>query len=198
MTDAQYFMGIDGGGSTVRVAIITPEMQLCGETHGSTANPGVVGTAAATHTIRAAMHDALTVAQLTPAQIAAVGIGVAGAAAHHSADWLREIVADVTPNAHIVPSADFEIALVGALGERRGVLLLAGTGSVAYGVNEMGETALVSGWGYLLDDAGSGYWIGKQALNAVVRAGDRRGPETALVARILEHLGRILLDAIKN
>ncbi|MCD4686091.1 MAG: hypothetical protein K8S97_09165 [Anaerolineae bacterium] len=189
MTDAQYFMGIDGGGSTVRVAIITPEMQLCGEAHGGTANPGVVGANTAMHTIRTALHDALTAAQLTPAQIAAVGIGVAGAAAHHSADWLRDVVAGVTPDAHIIPSADFEIALVGALGERRGVLLLAGTGSLAYGANAAGHTALVGGWGYLLDDAGSGYWIGKQALNAVARARDGRSPDTALVEHILSHFG---------
>lgn len=189
MTGTQYCMGIDGGGSTVRVAITTPEMQICGEAQGSTANPSVVGAEVAAQTIRMAMQDALTAAQLTSTHIAAVGIGVAGAAAHHSATWLREVITGVIPNTIIVPSADFEIALVGALGERHGVLVLAGTGSLVYGVNAAGETALVGGWGYIIDDAGSGYWIGRSALEVMARVGDGRGPNTALVQRILDHLG---------
>jgi N-acetylglucosamine kinase-like BadF-type ATPase len=134
------------------------------------------------------MREALHSAGLRPGQIAAVGIGIAGAAARHSADWLREVTSGVTPQAQIVPSADYEIALVGALGERRGVLVLAGTGSLAYGVNDAGEAALVGGWGYLLDDKGSGYWIGQQGLQAVIQAEDGRGPETSLT--------RILLGAL--
>ena len=128
-------------------------------------------------------------ADLLPDQIAAVGIGVAGAAAHHSAEWLRTVVAAVMPQAAIIPSADFEIALVGAVGKREGVLVLAGTGSLAYGVNAAHETALVGGWGYLLDDAGGGYWLGIHALEAVARAGDGRGPQTSLSAVLLGSLG---------
>ncbi len=182
---SRYLIGIDGGGSTVRVVVTTPDLRIVGEGHGTTANPAIVGAEAAAGRIQDAVRAALASAGLDAGQIAAVGIGVAGAAAHHSADWLRCVVAGVTPDAQIVPSADFEIALVGALGERRGVLLLAGTGSLAYGVNAAGKTALVGGWGYLIDDAGSGYWIGKQALDAVARAGDGRGPETALTEILL-------------
>ena len=161
-----YYMGIDGGGSTVRVVIVTPDLTICGQSEGPTVNPGVVGSENAANTIRQAMRTALKSANLTADQIAAVGIGVAGAAAYHSADWLRAVVGAVTPQARIVPSADFEIALVGALGQREGVLVLAGTGSLAYGVNAAGETALVGGWGYLLDDAGSGYWIGHPGIGS--------------------------------
>lgn len=180
-----YVMGIDGGGSTIRVVITTPDLTVCGQSEGPTANPGLVGIETAARTIQDAMHAALASAALTPDQIAAVGIGVAGAAAYHSAGWLRDVVAAVTPQAQIVPSADFEIALVGAIGRREGVLVLAGTGSLAYGVNAAGRTALVGGWGYLLDDAGSGYWIGIRALGAVVRAADGRGPHTVLTPVLL-------------
>ncbi len=184
-----YYMGIDGGGSTVRVVIMTQDLTICGQSEGTTANPGVVGKESAASTIHQAMRAALDMAGLMADQIAAVGIGVAGAAAHHSADWLRAIVEAVTPQAQIVPSADFEIALVGALGQREGVLVLAGTGSLAYGVTAAGDTALVGGWGYLLDDAGSGYWIGIRALEAVVRAADGRGPRTTLTSEMLTALG---------
>lgn len=96
-------------------------------------------------TIQNAVRAALDAAGVSHERVAVVGIGVAGAAASHSAGWLREVVSGVTPGARVVPSADYEIALVGALGRRRGVLILAGTGSLAYGVNARGRSALAGG-----------------------------------------------------
>ena len=183
----QYVMGIDGGGSGVRAVIVTPSLELRGEGRSTTANPGVVGEAQAMENIRAAMRAALQAADLPPDAVAAVGLGIAGASIYHynAADWLREVVRGVLPSARVVPSSDFEIALVGALGQRQGLLVLAGTGSLAYGVNAAGEAALVGGWGYLLDDAGSGYWLGLCGLRAVVHADDGQGLPTALTERLL-------------
>jgi glucosamine kinase len=189
VTTGSYVMGIDGGGSTVRVAITTPELTIRGQASGPTANPSVVGRDAAAETIRAAMRSALRSADLSPEQINAVGIGIAGAAASHSEAWLREVVTAVTPHARLALSADYETALVGAIGQRCGVLVLAGTGSFAYGVNVKGETALVGGWGYLIGDEGSGYWLGSEGLRAVVRALDGRGPMTTLTTALLSALG---------
>lgn len=189
MTDLRYVMGVDGGGSTVRVAITTPDLHIVGEARGASANPVTVGAKTAARTIQDAMRAAMQAAGATPQQIAAVALGIAGAPSLYSADWVRAVAAGVLPDAVIVPSADFEIALVGALGQRCGVLLLAGTGSFAYGVNAAGETALVGAWGYLIDDAGSGYWIGMRAIEAVARAADGRGPQTALTTRLLAHWG---------
>ncbi len=183
-----YVMGIDGGGSAVRVAVLAADLTICGQSTGPTTNPSVVGRDAARRTIQAAMREALGASALLPGQIAAVGIGVAGAAMTHAEDWLRAVVAEVTPQARVVPSADYEIALVGAHGERRGVLVLAGTGSLAYGVNAAGESALVGGWGYLLGDEGGGFWIGLEGLRAAVRGVEGRGPATALSGLLLEAL----------
>jgi N-acetylglucosamine kinase-like BadF-type ATPase len=187
-----WVMGIDGGGSHLRVAVVTPDLHTVAESQAGTANPVVIGPDAARLTIQATIRAALEAARLRPAQIAAVGIGIAGAAPCHSASaipWLQEVVHAVLPDAVVVPSADYEIALVGALGKRLGVLVLAGTGSLAYGVNAAGESALAGAWGYLLDDAGSGYWLGRQALEAIARAADGRGPQTALSDAVLGALG---------
>ena len=170
-----YVMGIDGGGSTIRVVIVTPDLTILGQSEGSTVNPSVVGHDTATIRIQKAMREALATANLLPDQIAAVGVGIAGASVSHSGGWLSEVIAPVfaqSPSTRIVLSADYEIALVGAMGERRGVLILAGTGSLAYGINAAGESALVGGWGYLLGDEGSGYWIGLEGLRAIIRADD--------------------------
>jgi N-acetylglucosamine kinase-like BadF-type ATPase len=165
-------MGIDGGGSTIRVAIVRDDLAVVGESIGATVNPSVIGHASSAERIRETMRTALANAGVSPEQIAAVGIGIAGAAAEHSATWLREVASPVLPSAQIVPSNDLEIALVGARGERRGILILAGTGSAAYGVNDAGESLLVGGWGYLLGDEGSGYWIGMEALREIARHED--------------------------
>src|SRR6185295_19261309 len=64
---------------------------------------------------------------------------------------------------------------------------IAGTGSIAYGRNAQGEAARAGGWGHMIGDEGSGYWIGREALAAVMRAADGRGPLTGLTYDVLEH-----------
>ncbi|MCZ7540918.1 MAG: hypothetical protein M5U29_13630 [Anaerolineae bacterium] len=84
-----YVMGIDGGGSRLRVAVLARDLTILGESQGPTASPVVAGPDAAAETIRAGMRAALAAAGLRPEQIAAVGIGIAGALPRYSEGWLR-------------------------------------------------------------------------------------------------------------
>ncbi|MCI8590284.1 MAG: ATPase [Clostridiales bacterium] len=84
---------------------------------------------------------------------------------------------------------DHEIALYGALSGKPGCALISGTGSICFGRNEKGETARSGGWGHLIDDGGSGYALGRDALAAAVRQWDGRGEETCLSQMILDTLG---------
>ncbi|MBC6935521.1 MAG: hypothetical protein DWB42_06740 [Chloroflexi bacterium] len=186
-------VGIDGGGSTVRAVVMDENLFILGQSSGGAVNPNLVGRDAAAETIRTVVRLALANASLAPEQIGAVGIGVAGADAAHSGDWLRETVRDVLPDAAVAASSDHEIALAGAFGERRGILVLAGTGSLACGANAAGDYVRVGGWGYLLGDEGSGFWLGLEGLRAVARAADGRSRKTGLTAALLERLG--LADA---
>jgi len=70
-----------------------------------------------------------------------------------------------------------------------GVVVIAGTGTIAYGMNARGETAKASGWGYLLGDEGGGFWIAKQAIAAACRAYDGLGEATALTPLLLQAAG---------
>jgi len=81
------------------------------------------------------------------------------------------------------------VALVAGVGDAPGIVIICGTGSIAYGRNTPNEAARSGGWGHLLGDEGSGYWIGCRALRAVARAADGRGPATTLSARVLAHFG---------
>jgi glucosamine kinase len=179
------YLGIDGGGSNLRLAVVDDNLNVLVEAQRETANPSSIGRDAA----KMLIQDAIREIALKSPPIRAVGIGIAGAAKSHSADWLREVVEEVLPHARVVPSSDMEIALVGANGERRGVLILAGTGSVAYGINEAGEELQVGGWGYLLGDEGGGYWIGMEALRTISHTLDgTHDYDSSLYGRIMDEL----------
>ncbi|MEO0560604.1 MAG: BadF/BadG/BcrA/BcrD ATPase family protein, partial [Chloroflexota bacterium] len=149
MTDDKLYMGIDGGGSTLRVGVYTASITRVNDTVVPlSVNPSVVDRALAQERIRTAVREMLDGLPGGASAIEAAGIGVAGADEYHARDWLIETLEAVLPSSHIVPSSDYEIALVGGRGERYGVLLLAGTGCVAYGVNRDGQARRLGGWGY--------------------------------------------------
>ena len=181
------FMGIDGGGSVLRVAIVDAALSSLAQVVRATANPRVIGYEAAAALIRDAMLEALA---RTTVPIEAVGIGVAGASADHSGDWLREVVHVVLPGVPVAASSDALIALAGAQGGWHGAMVLAGTGSVAIAIGPHGDVVQTGGWGYLLGDEGSGYWLGLEALRACTRWQDGAAPEAA-------RLGQTVLNAIR-
>ncbi|MBX3194605.1 MAG: hypothetical protein KF727_05840 [Microbacteriaceae bacterium] len=88
----------------------------------------------------------------------------------------------LTSAGQVLLAHDSVTSYLGALGDARGAVVAAGTGVVTLAVGAA-AVARVDGWGYLIGDAGSGYWIGRAALDAVMRAHDGRGPATALTAR---------------
>jgi glucosamine kinase len=87
-----------------------------------------------------------------------------------------KIVAEIIPG-EIQVVGDMEIALAAAFGGGPGVIVIAGTGSIAYGRDAKGRTARAGGWGFAVSDEGSAYWIGRAAVSAVLRASDRVGDD---------------------
>ena len=164
------WIGIDGGGTSLRVVIVDDDLYEIASATGEGVNPNTVGLDTAQNRIRQLVRNVLKQGGLH--SVDGVAIGIAGASNEHSADWLRQTLQPVLPEAAIVPSSDMEIALVGARGRLDGILLLAGTGSVAFGISPDGQQQRIGGWGYLLGDEGSGYWIGMQALQSLTRSFD--------------------------
>jgi glucosamine kinase len=115
----------------------------------------------------------------------AVTAGVSGLTeAEQDATALHTLIADGRI-AQIVVAHDSVTSFLGALGDRRGAVVAAGTGVVTLAVGAT-RVARVDGWGHIMGDAGSGYWIGRAALDAVMRAHDGRGPATALTDPVRE------------
>ncbi len=190
----QYVIGVDGGGTKTQAVLLDPEGRMLGRGFGGAANPSTAGLEAAGAAlccaVRESLHEAARLVNPLPSvqDVAAIGLGVAGATDQQ--DWLRAVAAQIAPGAlAVLARHDAEIALVGALGGLRGIVLIAGTGSVAYGVNAAGESALVGGWGFMLDDEGSGFAIGRAALRAYLRVCDGRAAPSPLSETLAARLG---------
>jgi len=177
------YLGVDGGGSSLRVVLADEQMHVLAQIERGTANPSSIGKEAAASLLHATIDETLKKADKTADDVTSVALGVAGTARLQS--WVHNVAYGKLPNSFIVPSTDFEIALVGARGEHFGVLILAGTGSVAFGVNAKGDNIQVGGWGYLLGDEGSGYWMGMEALKALTRSFDKCPRDDMEAASIL-------------
>jgi N-acetylglucosamine kinase-like BadF-type ATPase len=93
------------------------------------------------------------------------------------------------PSEHVAIESDARIALEGAFKGSAGIILIAGTGSIAFGKTQEGEVFRVGGWGRVLGDEGSGYSIGRDALNLVTRNLDGRGKETLLTKLVADRFG---------
>jgi N-acetylglucosamine kinase-like BadF-type ATPase len=178
------YMGIDGGGSGLRVIVTGADLTIRAEVHGEAVNPNTVGRELAAGRIQTAIRTATSQVN-EPVQ--AVGIGVAGAS--DSQDWLEAVVRGALPGTRVAAAWDLDIALVGAHAGEPGLLLLAGTGSCALGVNRAGVRVKCGGWGYLIGDEGSGYWLGAEALRLTAAALDGRAPTGQLVNATLDRLG---------
>jgi N-acetylglucosamine kinase-like BadF-type ATPase len=190
-----YFMGIDGGGSTLRIAITDDSLKVLTTYHGSSANPNIIGHDAAVTHVQSGIQQALQQAKLSSQDITAVGIGIAGASNLHSETWLIDCVQPALHHTLLIPSSDLEIALVGALNQRHGILVLAGTGSAILGRSPDGQLLQLGGWGYLLDDDSSGYSIGLEAIKRIIQDFEQNYAEfvdyqdSSLNLKILDHLG---------
>ncbi len=116
-------------------------------------------------------------------------VGMAGAGRERDFRAMQRILRRIGRARENLVTHDALIALVAGAGEQYGVVLIVGTGATAYGVNRKGVTARAGGWGPLLGDEGSGYWMGLRALRAIVRAHDGRAKPTLLKESVLGRLG---------
>src|SRR5208283_2251432 len=181
-----YYLAIDGGGTKTR-CLLADETTVLANAMAGGSNMVRLGEQSAREALHTAVRRVCTTAKISPAQIRAVCIGAAGAARPEIATKIRNILAEITTGAtpaNIEVVGDAEIALEAAFGAAPGVIVIAGTGSIAYGRDAAGRIVRAGGWGFAISDEGSGHWIGRRAISAVVNAHDQGG-ETALAAMIL-------------
>jgi N-acetylglucosamine kinase-like BadF-type ATPase len=179
-----HVLGIDAGGTKTVALLADDRGRIVGEGHGGGANLQTEGELQVEKILHEVIVRAIGDHRHPPA---AACLGMAGVDRDSDGRIIRGIMARLGFRQNALIVNDALIALVAGAGANPGVVVISGTGSIAYGVSGRGVAARAGGWGPTLGDEGSGYWIGRRALEAVVRDADGRGPRTALTDRVLEY-----------
>jgi N-acetylglucosamine kinase-like BadF-type ATPase len=177
------YLGIDGGGTKTTCAVGDESSTLAVAT-GPGSNVVRLGEEQARVGLQSSIAQACREAGVSPLRIHSACVGAAGAANPDVNATVRQILQQILPNAEISVVGDMVIAAEAALQHHPGVVAIAGTGSIAFGRNQDGETARAGGWGYAISDEGSGQWIGKTAVSEAMRSFDAQR-RTFLLERIL-------------
>lgn len=171
-----YFLGVDGGQSSTTAVIGDDTGRVLGVGRGGPCNDLAPA-------LRASVEGACRQAGLDPphTRFAAARLGLSG-----DLDGRAAIASGILHSDRTIITNDSDIALTGATGGQTGIVVIAGTGSIAFGRNRKGETARAGGWGYLFGDEGGAFWIAQQGIRAALRWEEGWGVPTSLRARILE------------
>jgi len=184
----RYFLGIDGGQSSTKAVIGDENGRILGVGRGGPCNHVATSEARSrfVNAITGCVRGACFEAGLDAAAIrfASACLGLSGGPANKQA-----ILSEILASDRLLVTHDAPIALSGALAGEPGIVVIAGTGSIAFGRNAEDRTARAGGWGYLFGDEGGAFWIVRQALRAALSWEEGWGRPTALRAMLLDHSG---------
>ena len=176
----KHYIGVDGGGSKTAALVIDEDGKPLGRGQAGASNHLRVGIDAATRNIERAVNIALVEAGIAIRNVDYAYCGIAGADHPVHRQRVIDSLQIFFPRGNFIVDNDARIALTGAVGFDNGIVIISGTGSVAFGRNQAGQEARAGGWGPTLGDEGSGYAIGREGLSAIVRAHDGRGRRTKM------------------
>lgn len=179
-----HVLGIDAGGTKTVALLADGDGRIIGDGRAGAANLQTEGELEVEKILHTVIEQATDGRHLA---LDAVCLGMAGVDREDDARIIRDVMRRLGFRSNAVIVNDALIALVAGAGPNPGVVVVSGTGSIAYGVNHHGVAARAGGWGPTLGDEGSGYWIGCRALAAVMRDVDGRGPRTNLTPLVLQH-----------
>lgn len=191
-----YILGVDGGGTKTTALIVDIEGNHMAESESGSSNYKSVGVKSAKENINNAVISVIENLGLRNKHkliFKSTCFGLAGNDSNEDKKIYKEIIFNDVIEKYldrnkIIICNDTRIGLAAGSDSKNGVMIICGTGSNCYGINEQGREAKVNGWDYILGDEGSGYEIGIKALRALMRAYDGRGGSTLLSKTVLEDL----------
>ncbi|MGM7701842.1 N-acetylglucosamine kinase [Pseudalkalibacillus sp. Hm43] len=178
------YLGIDGGGSKTRIALADASGKIVADFVGGPSNPLSVSMEMIQNTLDDLLQQIETVVDLS--EIVSICAGIAGLENSHSKDELDAYLkSNFSEHTNVELCHDALTALYSGTDGEPGIVNIAGTGSITFGLTDELEMVRSGGWGYLLDHTGSGYGIGRAALQKVFESYDGMVGETTLTERIL-------------
>ncbi len=191
-------IGIDGGGSKNDLLLFTPDGEILRRIVAQGGSVSELGTAAACARLAEQLSALLKDAGGLNAPIDALFAGLSGGGNAKARGEITAFLRSLLPHAASVRAAgDTLTALYAAFGTADGIAVIAGTGSSAF-VRSGGQLTTVGGWGHMIDDAGSGFYFGREALNAALREKDGRSAKTVLTEFIDAQLGSDVRSCISD
>lgn len=191
-----WVIGVDGGGTKTVGCAAGRDGRIIGRVELGPSNYHVIGLPA----FQATMEDLLAAlaeqTKLSRQDLRLFSLGLAGVDRPGDRERILAALAGLGLDCPFLVNNDARIALAAGLGGGAGIALIAGTGSIAYGVNAAGQTFRAGGWGHLISDEGSGYDIGRQALFRAIRSREGRDRPSDLLDKLLCHLDVDNMDGL--
>jgi len=175
------YYALDGGGTRCRLAIWNEEKQIVYQDEGASSNPYAVGFEGAKKNVLALLDTAKAQQSVANMPIKGLCFGSAGLARRQEqVKWKAIFDEFFKTDFPRILASDAEILLTGSHMAVSGLGLIAGTGSICIGRNEMGKMVRSGGLGSALGDEGSAWWIAMQAVQRTLRSKERRDIETSM------------------
>lgn len=181
-------IGIDGGGTKTHLLCTSLEGDVLAEVYGGSSNLCSNSYEAVRENF-SELFEKMNEAIGEAVEILGVCLGTAGLIAVGAKEQLTEILTSLTKAPFIEVVGDMETALVANIEDEAGVLIISGTGAIGYGMDLNHHTYRSGGWGHIVGDEGSAYWIAMQGLRYALKGFDGRGSETALYEAFKTELG---------
>ncbi|MDZ7374646.1 MAG: hypothetical protein ONB23_11845 [candidate division KSB1 bacterium] len=190
-------VGIDGGGTKTRAVVVALDGRLLGEALGPSSNFQMLGPEKTAAVLHGCVREALERVSGGQVRVRCVSACLAGVGRPSDRRQALQALQALEIAPHYRVESDAMGALAGAFAGGEGIILIAGTGTICLGKGADGRVERAGGWGYLLGDEGSGYYIGQQAIVGALKDLDGRGPTTRLRSFLearyeLERIDRII------
>jgi len=192
----QYVIGVDGGGTKTEFVLLDFSGNIIGRERGESTNYQVVGGEKLKQELIDCFSRLLNSTNVSSNKIEQIFLGLAGAGRESDRKEIVALFRDTDFSEKITVDSDAMVALAGAFGTRPGIIIISGTGAICFGKNSEGRVVRAGGWGYLLGDEGSGYFIGREAIIAALKDLDARGEKTKLRKKLEEHFELSSIDQI--
>jgi N-acetylglucosamine kinase-like BadF-type ATPase len=191
----RLFLGVDGGQSSTTVLIADEHGRILGRGRSGPCNHAAAGEGRA-KLIRAVSEGLAQACLQAGVDSATIRFSAACFGMSGGPDDKQAILAELLRADRLIVTHDAETALSGATATGRGIVTIAGTGSIAFGRNAAGEAARAGGWGYVFGDEGGAFDIVRQALRAALRMEEGWGPPTVLKEALLEAAGATSVNQV--
>ncbi len=181
-----YFLGVDGGGTKTAAILMDESGQTVRTVRKGPGNIAVLDRGSVAHLIRAILRDLLPAGDVQ--QIRWATFAFAGAGRPQEREGVTAIIRN-TGVAHFTVLSDAEILYYSIFGEKQGILISSGTGSICLVKGKDNQYHQIGGWGYLLGDEGSGFDIGSKAIRKALHDAELGLPPSRLTEKLMEFYG---------